>query len=332
MTATEQLLPTSLTATARGAGASELSRSRRKQLRAFLMFAVSAFLLTIAMWFTQRIPRFTLPSYLDSWSPITPQDELFQSLSNRRLVYIGDSLTRYQYLELTYYLETGLIPSTSNASTLVRGKWDPTNQLTWPDWDTFFQQTSISHRGVSHCDCYRTKELPLEQTWENRYYDAGDVHLEFHQLFKDVGVCSLRGTQSSVPSQSSPPTKPDWCQTVPSFIASTISLHPTVTIVLNGGLHEPFSPATFDHVLKVVTDTNATLIWKTTTPDRNGRHVRDPPVPVHLPNVKVLNTSAIVDDVVASGRRREDLYFDHLHFVGEMSHRFNMKIVEDLLP
>ncbi|KAJ3183856.1 hypothetical protein HDU87_005972 [Geranomyces variabilis] len=255
--------------------------------------------------------------------------------------FIGDSVTRYQFLELVYYLETGLVPSTNNTSTLIDALHDPTNESTFESWAAFYLGTSQFAQGRLTCDCHRTPNSTMEEVIENRVYTNRNVKLVYVQYFKDIGVCSIRGRTLAFQLPNSSPT-PDWCLRLPTFVKSLLNDDSanSITVVLNSGLHG-YSVET--EVLEVILDMfqNTTgnakaessninlLIWKTTTPSQGG----SPAPNVIFPHTwedsrhsQVFDAAGIIDTHFAN-QSRADLYWDKLHFIGDVYHALNSELI-----
>jgi hypothetical protein len=78
-------------------------------------------------------------------------------LRNKRVVFIGDSITRYQYLSLVYALSTGQF---LNMSLLP----NPVVERSWPSWHEFYVGTHGMFQPFEYCDCFRGGGN------ENRFY------------------------------------------------------------------------------------------------------------------------------------------------------------------
>ena len=92
--------------------------------------------------------------------------EALSWLQNRRLLFIGDSITRYQYLNLVYFLATGSFKSPIPQNENEKQWWAQGN------WTGFYIGTterlrSKTHGGGAICDCYRGPTSP--ESVENRY-------------------------------------------------------------------------------------------------------------------------------------------------------------------
>ena len=69
--------------------------------------------------------------------------------SGARLVFIGDSLTRYQYLDLVYALE-------GREAELRRPVRNPLQETSWSSWQDFYHGTHLDLQpNELWCDCYR---------------------------------------------------------------------------------------------------------------------------------------------------------------------------------
>jgi hypothetical protein len=82
-----------------------------------------------------------------------------EHLANKRIAFIGDSVTRYQYIALVYALSTGHF---LNASLIP----NPVEERTWPSWLSFYAGTL---QPMEWCDCFRDQNHTTYQN-ENRYY------------------------------------------------------------------------------------------------------------------------------------------------------------------
>jgi hypothetical protein len=111
---------------------------------------------------------------------------------DKRIVMVGDSMMRYQYLALVYWLENGTQPPAgfhgvvdgmlpgNKSGTESPASWDKEsicNEYSWKElrgdqfygrgWNHFYAGTSRLLNGHEHCDCWRQDHL---HSVENRYY------------------------------------------------------------------------------------------------------------------------------------------------------------------
>jgi hypothetical protein len=80
---------------------------------------------------TEEVPK----KEVLAWDDLRPQ--------NLRIAFIGDSLTRFQYMSLVYYLKTGNWNANFFDSHRFKGK------------NEFIDYTIDAMQPNEHCDCYR---------------------------------------------------------------------------------------------------------------------------------------------------------------------------------
>ena len=83
-----------------------------------------------------------------------------------RIAFLGDSLTRYQYLDLLYYIKFGKWIQPTSKTFL-------TYQPRHKKWKTFFNFSSAMFRPEEQCDCFRQEEgiaWAIGRATENYYY------------------------------------------------------------------------------------------------------------------------------------------------------------------
>ena len=96
------------------------------------------------------------------------QDEAVSCLRGRHVLFIGDSISRYQYLNFVDALENGW----GNASGGRGGEPSMANEKQWGGWMPFFVGTNRRLNGKEICDCHR-EPLKIPTAIENRYYYDG---------------------------------------------------------------------------------------------------------------------------------------------------------------
>lgn len=85
--------------------------------------------------------------------------------------FMGDSLTRYQYLNLVHFLATG---NWTSDTTMPNE-----NEERFSSWDEFYRITNLRLQGREICDCQRANGLRME----NRYYEHGQIMISYNQIF-----------------------------------------------------------------------------------------------------------------------------------------------------
>lgn len=109
------------------------------------------------------------PTNTTTLSPYQPHTQPTE-FRNLRLVFLGDSVTRYQYLSLAYYLRHGrwLDPALS-VNNLVNAHSFHHPLHPDDDWNEFFLQSNRLLHPMEICDCLRDRKVVLERRY---FYDA----------------------------------------------------------------------------------------------------------------------------------------------------------------
>jgi hypothetical protein len=219
-----------------------------------------------------------------------------------RLLMVGDSVTRYQYLSLVYYLR--------------HGKWEPIditidhphhiiNEHEYGTWNEFFFETNDVLAPYEWCDCYRPEVSALGDIIEARYYHDPryDNYVYFISKFGPEsihGVWEPETLSLSIPPRDDPqeqlrnnsvPVLPNWEYTwsnlgdlIARLQRGSSSLVPPTHVVLNGGLWstdvEIRDENSQDALIEGLRDANVTIIYKTTTAERNNSALEEEQVVV----------------------------------------------------
>lgn len=91
---------------------------------------------------------------------------------SRGIGLIGDSLSRYQYLNLVYFLETGSWSSDPALPNEAENRFS--------NWNEFYAVTNQRMGGHEVCDCFRDNRAI---TVENRYFDHDGMQVKYFQMF-----------------------------------------------------------------------------------------------------------------------------------------------------
>jgi hypothetical protein len=107
-------------------------------------------------------------NYVEYNSSGMQRDHYLKCLSNKRIIIVGDSITRYQYLNLVYFLHLGSWFSSFP---------DFTREKDWKSWKAFYMGTNNRLGCTAVCDCLRVDSLegramPIDFTIqkENRFW------------------------------------------------------------------------------------------------------------------------------------------------------------------
>jgi hypothetical protein len=111
--------------------------------------------------------------------------------SGLRIVFLGDSITRYQSLSLIHYLHTGYWVDEDMKPNFLQ-------EHSFHDWTEFFNYSTMYLNGPETflCDCYRNyignanqrRIMDVSTNAENRYYrdSCRDNHITFLAKFGDI--------------------------------------------------------------------------------------------------------------------------------------------------
>ncbi len=197
-------------------------------------------------------------------------------LRNKRLTFIGDSLTRYQYVNLAHLLSVG------------DWEWDyldGTNEHKWDDWFDFFYVIARINGCNEICDCYRRGN---DKDMREHHYYRNEIHnisISMHLWFGDLPIyvgrsvptrdefrlrCSkLKRYDEDVRQFVS---KVDVNYDIVSFLDDVVSAMTPDILVLNQG----FWPMNRSDVIMANISAAAhraadVVVWKTTTAPRNKK-------------------------------------------------------------
>ena len=227
------------------------------------------------------------------------------------IVFMGDSITRYQWLALATSFHRGYeLPGAPRHPNMRHGRCDPNARargartLTqclagadsefpssviereWRHWMQFFNGTNERLLPSGRCDCHRTYARPVgSKTVENRYYwtDDGALNLTF------INVLSLEmpvvGNWAPFAPLDEPhlreavhPTfAPHWSRNWTAAIEDVVrQLRPPPTVlILNTGLWQELPTDAYARELRAAAERAAPrVIWKTTTRMRKGGPTR----------------------------------------------------------
>jgi hypothetical protein len=85
-------------------------------------------------------------------------DEARQCLANRSLTFVGDSLSRYQYVSLAHFLSHGQYMqryADDGAPSLVIERIWPNFKVLYHDGSKMLQHQDAAATATEHCDCHR---------------------------------------------------------------------------------------------------------------------------------------------------------------------------------
>lgn len=280
-------------------------------------------------------------------------------LKNRKIVFIGDSLTRYQYLNLVHFLKsfqwnthTPVSSSAATSDTDNHNFYPPVEMETyWNSWEDFLFGTNALLGCFEICTAYRypSHGVPI-RLHENRYYYHPGLNLSIDMfLYTPPHPLSIQLTVN---------VRMFWeycrnhtfhteIQKYLFFDANMSSrlfdiftllneyiqpMSPDVLIVNQGLWAHPTlrEKHTFNHLLTTMKNASQHAIWKTTTPKYRQN--------LHLP----IDSTGFVDQIRASGVSIFDtfgltasmsqlrVYWDLKHFLPFMYTELNIALLQQL--
>jgi len=191
-------------------------------------------------------------------------------LANTSIVMVGDSLMRYQYLSLTFYLRHRQFPHPDARPHLLLEK-------SWADWHAFMHGGTKLLAPNELCDCYRDDAYNFDAIYENRYYRDGDRNTSV-SFFSYVGDWfSMKGRwrpggEEHNDTRREPPLfydPPRWeYKRLDAFLSSFLpALRPEPSVlVLNSGLwHDTLDDQHIAlSVARAALAVADAVVWKTT--------------------------------------------------------------------
>ena len=193
------------------------------------------------------------------------------------IVFMGDSLTRYQWLALAYSFHRGTELSSTEFPSMVK-------EREWRHWMPFYNGSTERLKPNGRCDCHRSFAKPVgSKTVENRYYwlesskRNGEriplLNLSFVQVltpetifghWQPTGENANEAHRAAVNPVFAPRWRMNWQQVMREVVAK-LQPKPTV-LVLNMGLWSGPPNASYAKELEAVARSVAPrVVWKTTT-------------------------------------------------------------------
>lgn len=255
-------------------------------------------------------------------------------------MFMGDSVTRYQWLALATSFHRGTELDTAEFPSSA-------NEHEWPNWPTFFNGTNNRLQPHGRCDCFRSDARPFgSKITENRYFwMPGRLNLTYIQVlgqarknadnYNKANKLPIVGTWAPTPplddernraglqNKFAPKWQLNWTDTI-SNVVGKLNPPPTV-LILNCGLWG--SPDISDLVelneaAKLVVPR---VIWKT-TPTRSARSAK-----WVLNDVAARHTfQEVFDAAWLTSNVTKELYWDDLHFRATVYNHLNAVLLNQL--
>ena len=240
--------------------------------------------LAVSSMLSDRGAQTSVQEYLESTNRISKTAAAFGTKDARptglRLVLIGDSITRHQYLSLAYFLRHGKWFKPKKKPHLVnQNHFTRTAPTKAEGWATFFRETNKLLSPLERCDCVRKRwgdvTLVDNHVIENRYfYDPERNNTLTYLLGFGNTISGLHGRISPEDAFRDIPAEyqyvnstwkwryMDWGEALEKYVARLAATH----VLMNAG----YWPHDFDtnkeardNIVKACQKTGLVGIWRT---------------------------------------------------------------------
>eukprot|EP01039_Chlorochromonas_danica_P002971 gene2972-3239_t len=206
-------------------------------------------------------------------------------LRNKRISFVGDSITRYQYLALAWFLSSGQWSEDSGLPSM-------TCEKQWGHWGRFFHSTNMRLGCHEILDAYRPEGPFYPDIRENRYFHHFGLNLTISMnlylpgrtihLGRDIPTSEeffsrclgTSHTNTTISAQA----KYSYA-TVQKFISDKITPFQPDYFIFNHGFWKPqmvHEPTYLPLLQQILANTTKHAVWKaTTTGCRNPKQYED---------------------------------------------------------
>ena len=285
-------------------------------------------------WNTKNAP------YVLNFTNISPS-KIVEALKNKVVVMIGDSLTRYQYLNIVHYLHVGSW-STSKPSY----EYD----REWPSWLDFMKGTNAGLSCMEICDCYRI-ENNNQIIRENRHFfdEGNNISIRYFSWFPpgirqlitnipsntDISNRCLNYKISDILVNDFNPDNPHKSfNHIFDFLNEVLVPWQPDIVLINCGFwpcHELKHGHELKKFIQILLSSGKNIIWKSTTPRWGGPLVRHEEIEMHpileKNGIHVFNTYDVLKSIVLYNSS----YMDDVHFAPFVHRELNKGLIDLIL-
>jgi hypothetical protein len=266
------------------------------------------------------------PSEYTNTNHTYPDHQSFEDLQNRsnldipvprnlNILLSGDSLTRYQYLDLAYFLAHGKWINASETPNMVFEK-------DFDSWVEFYNFTNTNLQPYEECDCHRDEKWNQSTLIENRYFldIERNNSLTYLQKFGDSDytfswdpsdVHNPHGELPKNASQLNITHRGSWVNMIPDYICQMNNPKPSV-FIFNSGLwtnKDLVNETIQDEIIDALNKCDIKSIFKTTTKmvrqrDRQWKEYEN----------QLCNKTDHCYDLSWTGVVPTEMYWDKMHF------------------
>lgn len=247
------------------------------------------------------------------------------------IVFMGDSLTRYQWLALAASFHRGVELSNAEFPSLVK-------EREWRHWMPFYRGSNERLAPNGKCDCHRTFARPVgSKTVENRYFwlpEHGMLNLSFIQVLNPEAILGHwtpgvpfndERHRAGVHEEFAPLWRMHWAECIEKVVAR-MQPPPTVLVLNMGQWGAPPNSSYLDGIAAIARRVAPRVLWKTTTRMRKSG------------STKWLRTDLMArrafNEVFDAARLTRGLahrdYWDSRHFLPHVYNHLNTALLRQL--
>ena len=262
-------------------------------------------------------------------------------IKNLRLAFMGDSVTRYQYLSLVYFLKYG-----TWIDPLNNGRTNPLWHNNFDNWTDFFVQSNSILAPYEQCECHRSNNAKgyawMKEPWfENRFYfDAvknnsvafvvkfgnqparsnwppHTVHTQHQNNGVILSLDQLPKNKTFV--------EYDWHQTIDEYISNIVPSYDV--LVFNAGWwpHRMKNRSVQSEIIASCKQNNITCIYKTT----NKSNIDNSTEMQGYERIMCMKANKCID-LSWTGKLSEEMYYDFRHPKEPVYRAFNSQLLYTL--
>jgi len=281
-------------------------------------------------------------------------------LANKRVVLIGDSLTRYQYMNLIHALHFNSWRISRPPHIEVETEWDVDNWAGEKEWKNYFKSSSLRFGCAEICDCYRINSPGFVKCRENRHYYNSDFNFSISMLlwlppnriklnpFPSLDLMNKRCQNYDVfETVNTHGEQHTMEHDLLTLLDSVIQPLDVDILIVNQGFWEKFNGfqrnvlTSIDPYAIKIMNSSKRSIWKTTTPNQDNEKFDSDLFLDYLQSfgVEIFETFEYISDIknkliasVGTERMKSQVYWDSVHFLPWIYTLLNQKLLDQLFP
>jgi hypothetical protein len=285
------------------------------------------------------------------------------------IVFMGDSLTRFMYISLAYFLRHNEWIDPDSYPNLVKPADFPGGYALKFDWMPWYNVSTAALAPYENCDCHREmgdimRNPGKEWICENRYYydrtrnntvvyfqSFGNfIPIRGHwedpqeatraaqllQVVKKLASASNRSVGDENENVTVGPLLGrhpyTWSYDWPTTIRHQVARIKPNVLVMNAGIwpHDFDKPDFVESIVAAINETGIPqTIWKTTSSDKNGRFERYMETDEAMCRHEFFQRDCL-NITGWTSKLNEDHYIDHIHFREPVYRKMNEQLLENL--